>query len=484
MSSVSDVSPVPAPPNPGGHSELPPLAHTVGPRLQRVLTLPGLVLFGLVYLVPLTVFTTYGLVSLQTGGRLPVAYILTLVAMLFTAQSYAVMGKAFPTAGSSFSFARNAFGGNVGFLAGWALLLDYLFLPMINYLVIAIYLHAEFPTVPSWAFILGCIALVTVLNIVGIASIARANVAIIGAQALFIVVFVALCLRYLMGAPQVDLLAPFVGSSSYAAAGANPALGWDPLLAGAAVLCLSFLGFDAVSTMAEEAAHPTRDIPRAVLLVTLGGGLLFIALAYLSHLVLPAPTCLPALDPQCAFADNAALDVMVPPGGHLLAIFFVAAYSAGAFGSALTAHASVCRILYTMGRDGVLPPRVFGRLSARFHTPVPAILVVSALSLLAILIDLGTMASMISFGALVAFSVVNLAVIKHFVIDQGQRSARALFVYGLLPLVGCLLTAWLWTSLQRESLVVGLGWLAAGTLYLLIITRGLRHTPPAMQFED
>ena len=453
------------------------------PRLQRVLALPGLILFGLVYLVPLTVFTTYGLVSLQTGGRLPVAYLLTLLAMMFTAQSYAAMGRVFPVSGSAFTFARATFGPHIGFLAGWALLLDYLFMPMINYLVIAIYLNAELPGIAPWVFILACLGLVTVLNIVGVASIARANIAIIAAQAVFIVVFVALSVRHLWGASGVDVLAPFTGSAAYAAGGVDPSVGWAPLASGAAVLCLSFLGFDAVSTMAEEAAHPVRDIPRAVLLVTLGGGLLFVLLAYLGNLVLPQPSCLPALDANCGFGDNGALDVMNRAGGSALRVFFVAAYVAGAFGSALTSQASVCRILYCMGRDGLLPAPL-ARLSARFHTPVVAICLVSLLSLLCIWIDLATLASMISFGALVAFSVVNLCVIQHHVIDGRRRSLRDLLVFAALPLIGCLLTAWLWTSLQRQSLVVGLCWLAAGLAYLLFITRGLRRAPPPMYIAD
>jgi amino acid transporter len=452
--------------------------------LRRVLGLPSLILFGLVYLVPLTVFTTYGLVSLQTGGRLPLAYALTLMAMLFTAWSYAVMGKVFPAAGSAFSFASNTFGSSIGFLAGWALLLDYLFLPMINYLVIGIYIHAEFAAVPPWAVIIGCIALVSVLNIVGVRSIARANTAVIAAQAVFIAVFLAFSVRHLQTAAPVDLWAPLRGSAAYAAAGSDPSVGWAPLFAGAAVLCLSFLGFDAVSTMAEEASDPTRDIPRAVMLVTLGGGVLFVILAYCAHLDLPGPTCLPALDVGCGFADNAAIDVMTRTGGRFLSAFFVAAYCAGAFGSAVTSQASVSRILYTMGRDGMLPPRFFGRVYARFGTPAPAIFVVSALSLLAIWIDLGTLASMISFGALVAFSAVNLSVIKHHVIDEGQRGRRPLLLYGLLPACGCALTAWLWSSLQWQSMIVGLAWLGAGTLYLLVITRGLRRTPPAMELGE
>ncbi len=455
------------------------------PHLRRVLSLPGLVLFGLAYLVPLTVFTTYGLVTIQTGGRLPAAYLVTLVAMTFTALSYGAMARAYPLAGSTFTYASAVFGPSVGFLAGWALLLDYLFLPMINYLVIGLYLHAQFPAIPPPLAILVSIAAVTVLNVIGIESIARANVIIVAAQALFVVAFVATGLWFVRGA-AVSLAEPFAGNHSYAAAGVDPSAGLAPLLAGAAVLCLSFLGFDAVSTLAEETPDPRRDIPRAILWVTLLGGGLFTLLSYVGHLVLREPRCLPALDAGCTFGDTAAVDVITRAGGPGLSLFFTLAYVAGAFGSALTSQASVSRILYTMGRDGVLPRRFFGRLSARYGTPVSAIALVSVVSLLALKVSLALLASMISFGALVAFSVVNLAVIGHYLLEReskvgGQESnlprrRPQRFQYGILPGIGCVLTAWLWTSLSRESLTIGLEWLAAGAIYL-----GLRRWRGSVQ---
>src|SRR4029453_14358607 len=143
------------------------------PTLKRVLGVPSLVLFGLVYMVPLTVFPTYGIVTQLTGGRVAVSYVITLVAMLFTARSYARMSVAYPYAGSAYVYTQRSFGGAGGFLPGWSLMLDYLFLPMINYLVIGIYLEAAFPAVPAWVFILASIAIVTVLNVVGIVSVAR-----------------------------------------------------------------------------------------------------------------------------------------------------------------------------------------------------------------------------------------------------------------------------------------------------------------------
>src|SRR5690349_754856 len=209
-------------------------------HLLRVLGTPSLVLFGLVYMVPLTVFTTYGIVTETTGGRLSVAYVVTLAAMVFTARSYARMSAAFPVAGSAYAYTQKTFGAPIGFLAGWSLLLDYLFLPMLNYLVIGLYLNAAVPSIPQWVVVLVTIAIVTVLNIVGIVSVARANTLIIAVQTIFIVVFFVMSFIAISGMGKVDVMAPFTGD------GTAPGLG--AVLAGAAILCLSFLGFDAVST--------------------------------------------------------------------------------------------------------------------------------------------------------------------------------------------------------------------------------------------
>lgn len=436
--------------------------------LKRVLGLPSLVLFGLVYMVPLTVFTTYGIVTETSGGRLPLAYVVTLVAMVFTARSYARMATAYPVAGSAYTYTQKTFGAPAGFLAGWALLLDYLFLPMINYLVIGIYLEAAIPALPAWVIILVTIAIVTVLNIVGIVSVARANFLIIAIQAVFIVVFAVLVCVTLAGSGTVDLAAPFTGDGT--------ADGLGPVFAGAAILCLSFLGFDAVSTLSEEAKDAKRSVPRAIMIATVSAGLIFIVLSYLGHLVFPSN--------EFADVDSGSLDVMAAAGGDFLVTFFTAAYVAGALGSAITSQASVARILFAMGRDGILPQPVFGYISPKFATPVYAILAVSAVSLLAIVIDLATLASLISFGALVAFSVVNLSVIKHYFVDLGERSGGQVIGSLILPFIGFALTVWLWTSLSVMTLVTGLIWLAVGFAWLLGVTRLFRRPTPTLDLKE
>ncbi|WP_347353272.1 APC family permease [Intrasporangium sp.] len=434
-------------------------------HLKRALGLGGLTLFGLAYLVPLTVFTTYGIVTQLTGGRVAFSYVFTLAAMLFTALSYGRMVVAYPVAGSAYTYTSKSFGPTPGFLSGWALMLDYVLLPMVNYAVIGLFVNAQWPAIPIWVGFLVALLLVTVLNVVGITTIDRANTIVVAIQVVFVVVFVVLAVKAMFGgSPALGL--PFSGDS-----GPNGS-GLGPVLAGAAILCLSFLGFDAVSTMAEEAKAPRRDIPRAILLVTIGGGTLFIVLAWLAQVAHPATTF--------ENPDSGATEVMTQLGGNVMATFFTAAYVAGAFGSALTSQASVTRIMYAMGRDGVLP-RFLALVTQRWRTPAVAILFVSVVSLLGLWIDIAFLFSIVSFGALTAFSVVNLSVVKHYWIDHPQ--SRSVVPHLVLPLVGFGLTVWLWTSLSSHALVTGLVWLAVGVVWLAVLTGGFRRRPPEVEFE-
>ena len=444
---------------------LSPEATKVG--LNRVLGMPSLVLFGLAYMVPLTVFTTYGVVTELTKGHLPGAYVVTLAAMLFTAYSYGRMVFVHPYAGSAYTYTQRAFGPHIGFMAGWALLLDYLFLPMINYLVIGIYLNAAIPSVPMWVWTLASIVIVTTLNVLGITLVTRMNLVLVAFQLVFIAVFLLGTARTVAGNGMPSLTDPFFGEGAEV----------STILAGAAILCLSFLGFDAVSTLSEETRDPKRRIPRAIMLVTVAGGLLFIIVSYAGHLAFPQWQ-------EFTDVDSAALDVMQFVGGGFLSAFFTAAYIAGCFASAMASQASVSRILYAMGRDGTLPQRFFGRLNPRFKTPMMATLLVGLLSCVALVISLDLAAQMISFGALVAFTFVNLSVIKHYVVDGGARAGRDLLRYGLVPAVGVLLTLWLWTSLSGTTFVIGLSWVAVGFIYLLGLTRMLTRRPPELRLSE
>ncbi len=448
-----------------------PAAHAASPaptgRFRTSMGMTALILFGLAYMVPLAVFTTYGLVTQMTKGHLPTAYLLTLAAMLLTAYSYGRMVQAHPYSGSVYTYTRKAFGSHIGFITGWTLLLDYIFLPLLSYLLIGIYMAEYFPAIPAWVWVLGSIALVTFLNLIGIESITRVNWLLVVLQLVFIVVFVALSIRNLgsQGEP-LSLLAPFH----------HDGFSVPLIMTGAAVLCLSFLGFDAVSTMAEETSNPTYRIPMAILAVSLIGGLLFLVVSYCAQMVFPDWG-------NFADPDSASVDVMRRVGGELLVTAFTATYVAGCFASAMVSQASVSRVLFAMGRDGALP-RAFGQLLTKKRVPAAAIVLVSLLSLVALVITLDTVANMISFGALFAFSAVNLAVVKHYLVDQRLRGARNYLLYGVVPGLGFLSTLWLWSSLTRLSFTIGLCWMGVGLMVLLGLTRAFRVKLPELQMAE
>jgi putrescine importer len=438
--------------------------------LKRTLTLFPVVLFGLAYMAPMTVFTTYGVVDQTTHGLVASAYIFALIGMLFTAYSYGQMVKAYPVSGSAYTYTQKSINANIGFLVGWAILMDYLFIPMINYLVAGIYLASAFPAVPQWIWIVLFIIIITVINILGVKIATNTNLLMIAFQFLVVAAFLFFSIKGLVdGKGEHTLLStlPFFN-------------GHVPLalvLAGSSILCLSFLGFDSVSTFTEETIDAKRTIPRAIMLVTLIGGILFIVTSYFAQLVYPNFN---------AFHDpnSGAKEIAQYIGGNLFGAIFLAGMVISCFASALSSHASVARLLYAMGRDRVLPKKVFGYVNPRFRTPVYNILIVSLLSLTGLMLSLTLAASFINFGALTAFTFVNISVIAHYFVRRKQRDGRGVFLYLILPLMGAGVDIWLWTSLDRNSLLLGCIWTAIGFIYLMGLTRMFTKKPPELDFSE
>lgn len=436
-------------------------------RLRPVLGLPSLVAYGLMAMGVGAVFTVYGSTSAASDGHLAGSYLVALVAMLFTAHSYARFAQAMPVAGSSYAYTSRAFGGVIGFFTGWVMLLDYLFLPMINALLIGLYLHTVLPAVPVWVFVLVSIVIGLVFNVIGVQWIGRLNGVFAVVGFLIGVTFIALTIVYVHGRIRFDTIA----ASILPGAG-----GMAPIMAGAAVLVLAFLGFDSISTLAEEAKDARRTVPRAILLATLLVGLYAFVIGCAGALVYPDWHDIRDL-------DTSGTEMMQAVGGIVLATIFVVDYVVGSVLCGAAAQMGVSRILFAMGRDGILPA-AFARLHRRFRTPYVATAVVSAFSLVALFMTLDAAIFMINFGALAAFSMVNLAAVKHFIIDQRRRGAKALLIYAVLPLVGFGFTAWLWTSLAPFTFVLGIAWLALGVVLYGIRTRWFREPPPKVEFDE
>jgi len=429
-----------------------------GPSLQKTAGLRSVVLFGLAYMTPIIVLGIFGVIAAKSDGGSAGSYLLASVAMLFTALSYGLMARHFPVAGSAYTYVRKALDSRLGFLVGWAILLDYLFLPLVIWLIGSAYLEGQYPGVPSWTWIVGFIVITTVLNILGLKVANRANFVLMTFQLLILALFVVFAITHLVGDSQSLVSAtPFLGHSGFSA-----------IASGAAVAAYSFLGFDAVSTLTEETHDAARNIPRTIVMVAVIGGIIFIVVSYFVSLVVPGSSI--------HNADSLVTDVAKAIGGPLFGAVFLAALIVGQFASGLAAQAAVARLLYAMGRDGVLPKRFFAWVSQRFHTPAFNIALAGLIGLGAILLNVATSTSFINFGAFTAFTMVNLAVISYFVRHRGERLNP--WRYLLLPAVGAAVDVYLLTHLDSDALILGLSWLSIGVIYLLVLTRGLTREPP------
>lgn len=437
--------------------------------LKRTLRLPSLVIFGLAYLTPLIVLGIFGVIASETGGASASAYLIALVAMLFTANSYGRMGKAYPVAGSAYTYVRRTIDGRVGFLVGWATMLDYLFLPMVIWLIGGSYLQAQFPGVPMPVWILGFILITTVLNVVGIKVADRTNLVLMSFQILVIIFFVVLALANVAsteGAGGLFSATPFVGTDA----------GLAGIAGGAAIAAYSFLGFDAVTTLTEETIEPKRTVPKAIMLVALIGGGIFVVVAYAGQLVHPGGVF--------DNTDTAAFEIANRIGGAFFGAVFLAALVIAQFTSGIAAQAAGSRLLYAMGRDGVLPKRVFGVLNARFQTPVFSLIAIALVGLIAMVMDVATSTSFINFGAFIAFIMVNVSVIVYWVKQRRASNNLNALLYLVAPIVGVVVIAILLTQLDIHAITLGLIWLGVGIVILAVTTRGFRRQPPEFAVDE
>ncbi len=447
------------------------IAHTSTPHLSRQLGLWAIVGLGLGYMTPMTVFDTFGIVSDETNAVVPLAYLFALVAMVFTAISYGRMTRVYPSAGSAYTYASESIHPNFGFLVGWSSLLDYLLLPMVNAVIGRAYFESFFPEAPSWVFVVVYVAAITALNFFSMKGTSRINGFLVVFQIVMICAFVVqawLALRNGMGQGTIFTLDPLY----------HEGVQMSAVVAGATVVCFSFIGFDAI-TMYSEEAKDAGTVPKAIVLALLIGGAIFFVAAWFSQSVFPT------LEGFGVTEESTLPEMALKVGGQFFKILFVSAALAAVVASSLSSHASVSRMIYVMGRNGRgRIPRFLSYIHPRFLTPTHAVLIVGAVSLLAVKFTLEFVASMINFGALIAFTVVNLTVIVFYAWRLKQRrTAKEIFRNIVLPFIGMCLTAVLWLNLHFEALRNGVIWLAIGIILLLFMTRGFRN-PLTMKIEE
>lgn len=430
-------------------------------ELKRALRTPSLIVFGLAYMAPLELLAIFGVISENSLGAAAGAYLLATFAMLLTASSYGKMARAYPVSGSAYTYARKAIGPRVGFLSGWAILLDYMFLPLVVWLIGANYLHEAVPALPLWACVSLFVVITSVLNILGVKVADRTNLVLMALLFLIIIFFVILSIGQIAGPG---------GHGFSAAPFYHDGTNFGAISAAAAIAAYSFLGFDAVTTLTEETHEPSKRIPRAVLLVAMLGGVIFVGLAFFAQLVHP--------DPFFDNPDTAAVDIVAQIGGPLFGAIFIAGVIIGEFASGLTCQWGATRLLYAMGRDNVLPRRFFGQVDRKWQTPVFNTVLTGVVGLIGMFMSVETSTSFINFGAFIGFAMVNLSVIFYWSKHRAQQLNPVSYV--IVPALGALVAVFLMTQLDSTALVIGAIWLALGLGILAKITHGFRVEPPEM----
>lgn len=449
-------------------------------RLQKTLLLWHVVIIGLAYIQPMTLLDTFGMVSRDSLQHVPTSYFVALLAVLLTSLSYGHMIRCYPSSGSAYTYAQKAIHPNVGFMVGWSSLLDYLLSPMVNILLAKIYLTSMFPEINHWVWIIGLTALMVFVNLRGIRFVANFNGLIVFFQLLIIAIFTFMIWRELhAGQNALGTIAEQSGQGLWSLSpfwSAQAEIG--ALITGATILCFSFTGFDSLSSLAEETHDTQNTLPKAIFLTALISGLIFIVATYFLQLYFPG-------DPKQYFeaVDETQPEILYLVGGALFKSVVLSFAIVTVMASGIAAHAGVSRLMYVMGRDGVIHKRFFGHISPKSFTPSYNILLVGAVALTAGFLSLEYVVALISFGALTAFSFVNLSVLAEYVWRQRRwQSLGDVLRYIVTPVLGFISVGAMWLEVEPTSLNSGLIWASIGIAYLAVITSGFRV--PAPQYED
>ncbi|GHF60698.1 amino acid permease [Streptomyces mashuensis] len=443
-----------------------PSTPSAGDRaLRRTLSFRDLVVYGLLFVAPMAPVGVFGALDARSHGAVALVYVLATVAMGCTAYSYAQMVRVVPQAGSVYAYARRGLGDGAGFVAGWMALLDYLLIPAVAYLFSGIAMHALVPAVPAWGWTAGAVLVTTALNLSGVRVAARAGFVVLAVEVAVLAVFVgAACVALVQDGPRRGWLSPLTGTGTGAG-------GWGAVVGAVSVAVLSYLGFDAVASFAEEAAGGPRKVARAVLTCLAVSGLLFVVQTYLAALLAVVPPERLAAEPGRQGA--AFYDTVDAAAGRWLHHVVAASKAVGAAFAALAGQAAAGRLLYAMARDRRLPPGL-AKVDAGSGVPRRALLGAAAVTLAAAVWaarrpdGLDRLVSVVDVGALCAFALLHLSVVGWFRVRGGWRRV-------LVPVVGLAVVLTVLATAARPAQVVGLVWLGAGGVVLWV--RGRAGAP-------
>jgi len=454
-------------------------------RLRRTLTLWDLILYGVIVIQPVAPMSVFGVLSDRGRGHVITAILIAMVAMLFTAISYGRMARVYPSAGSAFTYVAQEINPAMGFVTGWSMVMDYMLNPLICTVWCAGQAAQFAPGVPAWVWKIFFVIVFTLLNVRGIKTSARINAGMAALMGMVVVAIFVAGARFILGAPHDALYysRPFYDPTTFTFAG---------LFGCTSIAVLTYIGFDGISTLSEEAENPRRNILLATVLTCLAIGILSAIEVYVAQLIWPASQSFPDVNTAYAHVAGRAWKPLFPVVGFTLLL--------ANFGSGLGAQIGAARLLYGMGRSNALPKSFFGAVSRKHRIPQNNVILVGVIAVIgAFLLEIvagyktynlatsgfswdsftkimnggkayGLGAEMLNFGALIAFMGVNVAAFVRYFIRGADKKLTNFFP----PLLGFFICLLLWLNLSRPAKVVGAIWMAVGIIFGALQTRGFR----------
>lgn len=432
-------------------------------ELKKVLKLKDLVFYGMIMMVLIAPMAVYGEIEHASEGMTPLVYIVGMICMLFTALSYKSMSEEFPIGGSVYAYVQHGVNHHVGFIAGWMILLDYIFVPALLYVLVSQICAATFPGVPAIVWVIGFIVINCVINIRGVEYTAGADLILFIIELVTVVIFIIAGIRFVLNGGGTGA---FVADPIYQPGKIN----LNFIASACTIAALSFLGFDGISTLAGEAVNPKKDIGKAIIISLLCISLIFVIETYVACLILPDWESTALGD---GFYDAAALAV---GEWFRIALVFITILAAG-IANTLVAQSSAARLLYSMGRDRVMPP-IFGKLHPKYKTPYMGILILAGFSfIITLIIPPATLTRLVNLGAMSSFIMLNAAVFIYFIIRKKRTDIKGILKYGLLPIIGVFILCYIFTGFDKVSYIVGGAWLVIGILIGAIQSKGYKIVP-------
>jgi putrescine importer len=439
-----------------------------GPRLRRTLSLWDLILYGMIVIQPTAPMPVYGVMSQRAHGHAVTTVLIAMVAMLFTAISYGRMARAYPSAGSAFTYVGAEIHPALGYVTGWGMAMDYMLNPIVCTILCSKFALNFFPEIPYPVFVILFISLFTALNLFGIRTSARINDTLAAAMGVVIVIFLAAAARYVLRTPHDGMAfftRPFYDPQTFSA---------GAVLGGTSLAVLTYIGFDGISTLSEEAENPKRNILLATVLVCLITGVLASVEVYAAQLVWPGAQPFPDV-------DTAFVHVAGRAAGPWLFSLINVTLLVATVGSGMGSQLGAARLLYGMGRSNAIPKSFFGAIEPKRRIPRNNVLFVGIFALIGTsFLTFERAAELLNFGALLAFMGVNAASFTRYFLRERNRA----WSHFLVPILGFTVCLLLWLNLSRPAKIAGVVWMLLGIAYGAIRTRGFKRELVSFEFPD